>query len=82
MVSWRGFAGTGVRRAPRAPAPSGAHQGRPPGFDRAAYKRRNEVERTILELKGSRAVATKHDKRVYVFHGTVISAAIRLWLRA
>ncbi|MFK0014650.1 hypothetical protein [Streptomyces sp. NPDC091027] len=32
---------------------------------------------------GSRrsAVATRYDKRAYVFHGTVTVAAIRLWLR-
>jgi transposase len=34
-----------------------AHQ--PPAFDRAAYKRRNEVERLINRLKGFRAVATR-----------------------
>lgn len=33
--------------------------------------RRNEVERTINRLKNARAVATRYDKRAYVFHGTV-----------
>lgn len=32
-------------------------------------------------LKGSRAVATRYGKRVFVFHGTVTVAAIRRWLR-
>ncbi|MFI0220683.1 transposase [Streptomyces lydicus] len=41
----------------------------------------NEVERMINRLKGFRAVATRYDKRAYVFHGTVTTAAIRLWLR-
>jgi transposase len=36
------------------------------------------VERTILALKNSRAVATRFDKRAYVFHGTVTLASIRL----
>ncbi|KOV55121.1 transposase, partial [Streptomyces sp. H036] len=25
--------------------------------------------------------ATRYDKRAYVFHGTITTAAIRLWLR-
>lgn len=60
----------------------GSKGGRPAGFDSQIYKRRNEVERTINRLKNSRAVATRYDKRAYVFHGTVTTAAIRLWLRA
>ncbi|WP_345614225.1 IS5 family transposase [Streptomyces sanyensis] len=59
----------------------GSKGGRPTGFDKEKYKRRNEVERTINLLKGFRAVATRYDKRAYVFHGTVTVAAIRLWLR-
>ncbi|MDW4912538.1 IS5 family transposase [Streptomyces californicus] len=54
--------------------------GRPTGFDPARYVRRNEVERTINKLKANRAVATRFDKRAFVFHGTVTAAAIRLWL--
>ncbi|WP_406145332.1 IS5 family transposase [Streptomyces anulatus] len=52
-----------------------------PKDQRANRKRRNEVERTINALKNSRAVATRYDKRAYIFHGTVTVAAIRLWLR-
>ncbi|MFE9368154.1 IS5 family transposase [Streptomyces sp. NPDC006978] len=59
----------------------GSRGGRPAGFDRALYTRRNEVERTINALKGFRAVATRYDKRAFVFHGTVAVAAIRLWIR-
>lgn len=46
------------------------------------YKRRNEVELTINKLKYARAVATRHDKRAYVFHGIVTVASIRLWLKS
>lgn len=59
----------------------GSRGGRPTGFDKELYKRRNEVERTINRLKHHRAVATRYDKRAYVFHGTITTAAIRLWLR-
>lgn len=45
------------------------------------YRRRNEVERTINQLKHSRAVATRYDKRAYVFHGTVTAASIRFRLK-
>ncbi|MFP8906580.1 IS5 family transposase [Streptomyces atacamensis] len=60
----------------------GSNGGRPTAFDKDRYRRRNEVERTINALKTFRAVATRYDKRAYVFHGTVTTAAIRLWLRA
>ncbi|MGW3209196.1 IS5 family transposase [Streptomyces sp. NPDC001135] len=56
----------------------GSRAGRPTGFDRGRYARRNEVERTINALKGFRAVATRYDKRAFVFHGTLTLAAIRL----
>ncbi|MBQ0985209.1 hypothetical protein KBZ10_11895 [Streptomyces sp. F63] len=37
--------------------------------------------RTINRLKNFRSVATRYDKRAYVFHSTVTAAAIRLWFR-
>ena len=59
----------------------GSKGGRPAVFDKTIYKRRNEVERTSNALKSFRGVATRFDKRAYVFQGTVTVAAIRLWLR-
>ncbi|MEU8550056.1 transposase [Streptomyces roseoverticillatus] len=58
----------------------GNRGGRPAGFDKTSYKRRNEVERPINALKNFRVVATRFDKGACIFHGTVTVAAIRLWL--
>ena len=60
----------------------GSAGGRPPGFDAERYKKRNVVERAINKLRQCRAVATRYDKRRYVFNGTITVAAIRIWLRA
>ena len=62
-----------ARRGPRG--------GRPPTFDSLRYKDRNVVERCINKLKQYRAVATRYDKREYMYTGTVDVASIRIWLR-
>ncbi|MFI9756308.1 IS5 family transposase [Streptomyces collinus] len=59
----------------------GSRGGRPPGFDEERYKKRNTVERAINKLKHARAVATRYDKRGYVFLGTATAAALVIWLR-
>lgn len=59
----------------------GSRGGRRPGFDPDRYKKRNTVERAINKLKNSRAVATRYDKRAYVFLGTVTAATLVIWLR-
>lgn len=55
--------------------------GRPPAFDKAQYRRRNAVERCVNKWKQFRAVATRYDKRDYIFNGTLTVTAIAIWLR-
>ena len=55
--------------------------GRPPAFDAGRYKERNTVERCFSKLKQFRAVATRYDKRDYMYQGTLDVASIRIWLR-
>ncbi|MFE9968034.1 IS5 family transposase [Streptomyces sp. NPDC005525] len=59
----------------------GSRGGRPTGFDSEHYKKRNTVERAINRLKGFRAVATRYEKRAYIYLGTVTLAALTIWLR-
>ncbi|MEU5698528.1 IS5 family transposase [Streptomyces aurantiacus] len=55
--------------------------GRPPVFDKTQYRRRNAVERCVNKWKQFRAVATRYDKRDYIFNGTLTVTAITIWLR-
>ena len=59
----------------------GSAGGRPLAFDRARYKERNTVERCFGELRQFRAVATRYDKREFIYQSTVDLASIRIWLR-
>jgi transposase len=59
----------------------GSADGRPPAFDTAAYKQRDTVERAFCHLRQHRAIATRYDKRDFVWRGTVDVALIRIWLR-
>ncbi|WP_442813742.1 IS5 family transposase [Streptomyces sp. NBC_01558] len=59
----------------------GSRGGRPIGFDSERYKKRNTVERAINRLKGFRSVATRYEKRAYIYLGTVTLAALLIWLR-
>ena len=66
------------QRAQRAAA--GARGGRPSGFDRTAYRRRNVIERGINRLKQFRGLATRYEKRAANYRALVVLAAIVIWL--
>ena len=59
----------------------GSRGGRPTSFDSEHYKKRNTVERAINRLKGFRAVATRYEKRAYIYLGSVTLATLIIWLR-
>ncbi|WUL89380.1 IS5 family transposase [Streptomyces caniferus] len=59
----------------------GSAGGRPPAFDKAQYRHRSAVERCVSKWKQYRAVASRYDKRDYIFNGTLAVAAIVIWLR-
>jgi transposase len=58
----------------------GSHGGRPPAFDAGQYKDRNTAGRCFGKLKQFRTVATRYDKREFMYQGTVDLASIRIWL--
>jgi transposase len=60
----------------------GARGGRPPKFDKARYRQRNQVERLMNRRKQFRAVATRYDKLACRYQATVCVADILIWLRA
>jgi len=59
----------------------GSRGGRLPNFDKVHYQDRNTVERAVNKLRAHRGVATRYDKRDYVYRGTITVATIMIWLR-
>lgn len=57
----------------------GSHGGRPPAFDREAYKQRNSIERCINKLKQWRGPATRYDKTATIYLARLHLAAIFIW---
>ncbi|GAA2615944.1 hypothetical protein GCM10010304_81690 [Streptomyces roseoviolaceus] len=49
-------------------------------LDRAAYRRRNVVERCFNKLKHNKALATRYDKLARHYQALVTIACLRLWL--
>jgi transposase len=68
------------RRHIRAVIPSKSNQRRQPDFDRAAYRRRNRVERLINRLKQFRRIATRYEKRAANYLAMVHIGMLLLWL--
>ncbi|MEU7736843.1 IS5 family transposase [Streptomyces griseus] len=57
----------------------GSRGGRPPAFDREAYKHRNVVERCFNRLKQWRGVATRYDKTAQSYEAAVTLASLLMW---
>lgn len=82
----KGYTGRPVRAYPRrrgigAVIPRRTNESRRgTRFDRAAYRERNRVERTINRLKQHRAIATRYEKLEGTFHALLVIASMLLWL--
>lgn len=59
----------------------GRRGGRPVGFDKVRYRRRNVVERGFCQLKQWRGLATRYDKHARNYLGAATFAALLAWLR-
>ncbi|MFI8101253.1 IS5 family transposase [Streptomyces sp. NPDC086023] len=57
----------------------GSRGGRPPAFDREAYKHRNVVERCFNRLKQWRGIATRYDKTAQSYEAAVTLASLLMW---
>ena len=68
------------RRHIRPVIPSKSNQRRQPLFDRAAYRRRNAIERLINRLKQWRRIATRYEKRAANYLAMITFGMILLWL--
>ncbi|MFK0174114.1 IS5 family transposase [Streptomyces sp. NPDC090306] len=76
----------GIRAVISIPADQRSHRlrrgsrgGRPPAFDREAYKQRNTVERCINRLKQRRGLATRYEKTAMIYLAGLHVAGIFLW---
>jgi transposase len=58
----------------------GSAGGRPPAFDKTAYRRRNIVERCFDRFKQYRAIATRYDKTATSYQAMIDLATLLMWL--
>lgn len=61
--------------------PHGRKPGRPPVFDREAYRRRNVIERCIGWLKHARRIATRYEKTAVNFLAMLKLAMIQHYFK-
>lgn len=76
----------GIRAVIPVPADQRGHRlrrgnrgGRPPAFDREAYKERNTVERWINRSQQWRGIATRYEKTASIYLAGLHIAGIFLW---
>ncbi|WP_435809296.1 IS5 family transposase [Streptomyces longwoodensis] len=60
----------------------GRRGGRPAGFNRETYRRRNTVERCFNQLKGFRGIATRYEKTATSYEAATTLASLLLWARS
>ncbi|MEU6682865.1 IS5 family transposase [Streptomyces sp. NPDC046832] len=60
----------------------GCHGGRPAGFDRETYRRRNTIERCFNRLKGFRGIATGYETTATSCEAAATLASFLLWARS
>ena len=68
------------RRGVGVVIPTRSDQRRQPGFDRAASRERNRVERAVGRLKQFRRVATRYEKLAVNYLAMITLAAVVIWL--
>lgn len=66
---------------PEKRKPHGRGRGRPPTFDREAYRRRNVIERCIGFLKHARRIATRYEKTAVNFLAMLKVAMIQHYFK-
>jgi transposase len=66
---------------PEKNRPHGRKRGRPPAFDREAYRRRNVIERCIGWLKHARRIATRYEKTAVNFLAMLKMAIIQHYFK-